>query len=139
MVVTMDVGEPNDIHPKRKEPVGHRLALAARAVAYGQDLEYSGPVFRSADFSKGRATLHFTHVGSGLLAKAGGLTGFQLAGGDGVYSDAHAEIVGETIVAASEQVPEPVRVRYGWANAPEGSLFNKEGLPASPFRSDMPK
>lgn len=139
MVVTMDVGDPNDIHPKRKEPVGQRLALAARAVAYGQDLEYSGPVFRSADFSKGRATLHFTHVGSGLAAGAGALTGFQLAGRDGVYFDARAEIVGETVVVASEQVPEPASVRYGWANTPEGSLFNKEGLPASPFRSDIPK
>jgi len=83
--------------------------------------------------------LHFTHVGAGLSAGAGVLTGFQLAGRDGVYSDARAEIVGETIVVTSEQVPEPASVRYGWANTPEGSLFNKEGLPASPFRSDIPE
>jgi sialate O-acetylesterase len=136
MTVTMDCGDANDIHPAHKQPVGARLALAARALAYGERLEYSGPVFDSMQTKGGRATLQFTHLGGGLLAKAGPLKGFTIAGSDKVFHPAQAKIRGKTVVVTSAAVPEPVAVRYGWANVPEGNLFNKADLPASPFRTD---
>ena len=138
MVVTTDIGDANDIHPTRKEPVGGRLALAARALAYGEKLEYSGPVFESADFKDGQTVIHFSHAGDGLLAKDGALQGFEVAGADGHYAAAQAAIAGQTVVASSPQVTQPVAVRYGWTNVPVINLFNKNGLPASPFRSDDP-
>jgi len=136
MVVTMDIGDANDIHPTHKQPVGARLALAARALAYGERLEYSGPVFDAMKVKSGKVTLQFTHVAGGLIAKGGPLKGFTLAGADKVFHAAKAEIRGKTVVVTSEEVREPVAVRYGWANVPEGNLFNKAGLPASPFRTD---
>jgi sialate O-acetylesterase len=136
MVVTTDVGDAEDIHPTRKEPVGSRLALVARAIAYGEKLEFSGPAFRSATFSKGRAVLQFDHVGGGLVAKDGPLKGFTIAGADKQFVPAQAEIQGDTVVVSSESVREPVAVRYGWATVPEVNLFNRAELPASPFRSD---
>jgi sialate O-acetylesterase len=136
MVVTTDVGDAEDIHPTRKEPVGSRLALAARAVVYGEKLEFSGPAFRSATFSKGRAVLRFDHLGGGLVAKDGPLKGFTIAGADKQFVPARAEIQGGTVVVSSDSVPEPAAVRYGWANVPDVNLFNREGLPASPFRTD---
>jgi sialate O-acetylesterase len=80
--------------------------------------------------------LRFTHVGGGLVAKGGPLKGFTMAGPDGVFRPARAQLRGKTVVLTSEAVPQPVTVRYGWANVPEGNLFNKAGLPASPFRTD---
>jgi sialate O-acetylesterase len=136
MAVTMDCGDANDIHPAHKQPVGARLALAARALAYGERLEYSGPVFDSMQVKGGRATLQFTHLGGGLVAQAGPLKGFTIAGPDKVFHPAQAKIRGKTVVVTSAAVPEPVAVRYGWANVPEGNLFNKANLPASPFRTD---
>ncbi|HEY8962624.1 MAG TPA: sialate O-acetylesterase [Luteolibacter sp.] len=136
MVVTTDVGDAEDIHPARKGPVGSRLALAARAVAYGEKVEFSGPAFRSATFSDGRASLQFDHVDGGLVAKDGPLKGFVIAGSDQQFVPAQAEIQGDTVVVSSESVREPVAVRYGWATVPEVNLFNREGLPASPFRTD---
>jgi sialate O-acetylesterase len=136
MVVTTDCGDPNDIHPPRKQPVGARLALAARALAYGERLEYSGPVFDSMKVKGGTATLRFTHLGGGLWAKRGPLKGFTMAGADQVFHAAQAEIRGQTVVVTSQAVPRPVAVRYGWAPVPEGNLFNQAGLPASPFRTD---
>jgi sialate O-acetylesterase len=136
MVVTMDCGDANDIHPTHKQPVGARLALAARALAYGERLEYSGPVFDSMKVKGGKAALRFTHLGGGLVAKGGPLRGFTIAGPDKVFHPARGEIRGKTVVVTSDQVPEPVAVRYGWANVPEGNLFNRAGLPASPFRTD---
>jgi len=136
MTVTTDVGEANNIHPKQKEPVGARLALAARALAYGEKIEYSGPVFDSLKIDQNRAVLSFKHVGSGLLAKGGELKGFTIAGADQKFIDAKAAIKGDTVVVSSEQVSAPVAVRYGWANVPDVNLYNKEGLPASPFRTD---
>jgi sialate O-acetylesterase len=137
MVVTTDLGDAEDIHPTRKLPVGERLALAARAVAYGESLVYAGPVFTGATFADGYATLRFEHVGSGLVAKGGPLRGFQLAGADGNFAEANAEIQGNTVVVRSAAVSRPVAVRYGWANVPDVNLYNREGLPASPFRSDL--
>jgi len=136
MVVTTDVGDAEDIHPTRKEPVGSRLALAARAIVYGEKLEFSGPAFRSATFSGGRATVRFDHLGGGLVAKDGSLKGFVIAGADKQFVPAQAEIQGDTVVVSNESVREPVAVRYGWATVPDVNLFNRAGLPASPFRTD---
>jgi sialate O-acetylesterase len=137
MVVTIDCGDATDIHPAHKQPVGARLALAARALAYGEKIEYSGPVFDSAQIIKQRAVLRFTHLGGGLVARDGALTGFTLAGADKVFHPARAMIEGETVVVSADAVAQPVAVRYGWANVPEGNLFNAVGLPASPFRTDV--
>ena len=136
MAVITDVGEEKDIHPKKKEPVGHLLALAARAVAYGEKLEYSGPVYASMKVDGNRAILSFTHVDGGLVAKDGDLKGFTIAGEDGKFVDAKATIEGDKVVVSSAAVARPVAVRYGWAYTPDVNLFNKEGLPATPFRTD---
>jgi len=136
MAVTVDVGLANDIHSPFKEPVGVRLALAARALAYGEKIEYSGPEYDSFKIERNRALLRFKHVGGGLVAKDGPLKGFTIAGADKKFVDAKAEIVGDTVVVSSGQVAAPVAVRFGWANVPVVNLWNKEGLPASPFRTD---
>jgi sialate O-acetylesterase len=137
LIVTADVGDAKDIHPKKKEPVGARLALAARAVAYGEKIEYSGPTFASLKVKGNRAILSFTHAGSGLMAKEGELKGFTLAGADGNFVPANAKIEGNKVVISSPSVSKPVAVRYGWDNVPDVNLFNREGLPASPFRTDQ--
>jgi sialate O-acetylesterase len=137
MAVTIDVGDAGDIHPANKAPVGARLALAARSLAYGETLEYSGPVFARAKFKDDRAILSFTHVRDGLMAKDGPLTGFTVAGSDGVFHPAQAAIAGDKVVVTSPEVTKPVAVRYGWANVASGNLFNRDGLPASPFRTDV--
>lgn len=138
MVVTTDVGDAKDIHPTRKRPVGERLALAARALSYGEKLEYSGPVFKSMSVERDRAVVSFTHVGSGLMAKGDSLEGITLAGVDGKFHPARGVIEGSTVVVTSSKVTNPTAVRYGWAMVPNGNLFNREGLPAAPFRSDPP-
>ncbi|HET6572624.1 MAG TPA: sialate O-acetylesterase [Fimbriiglobus sp.] len=138
LAVITDAGEETNIHPQEKEPVGARLALAARAIAYGQPIEFSGPVMQSVRFDGNRAVVNFSHVGGGLVAKGGDLTGFALAGADGKFHPAKAVIQGDTVVASSDQVANPVAVRYGWTNfaKPELNFFNKAGLPAIPFRTD---
>ena len=135
MIVTTDVGDAEDIHPARKEPVGQRLHLAARALVYGEDIEYSGPAFESVSFKQEKAVISFSHVGKGLMAKGGALQGFESTGNDGKFSPAGAVIRGESVVASSPEVNEATSVRYGWANVPEVNLFNKDERPASPFRS----
>jgi sialate O-acetylesterase len=135
MAVITDCGDPNDIHPPHKQPVGARLALAARAIAYGEQIEYSGPRFTGIKPTGATATVSFDHTGSGLVAKDGALKGFEIAGADKVFVAAQAEILGATVVVQSPQVPQPVAVRYGWSNVPDVNLFNAEGLPASPFTS----
>jgi sialate O-acetylesterase len=137
MAVTLDCGDAEDIHPAHKQPVGARLALAARAVAYGDKQEYSGPVFESMKIKGDTVTLRFTHAGGGLVAKDGPLQGFTVAGADKVFQPARVEIRGETIIVSSPAVAQPVAVRYGWASVPEGNLFNRAGLPASSFRTDV--
>jgi sialate O-acetylesterase len=137
MAVTIDCGDANDIHPVHKQPVGARLALSARALAYGEQIEYSGPVFASMQIERGGAVLRFTHPGGGLVAKGGPLIGFTIAGTDKVFHPATAAIEGDTVKVSAESVAQPVAVRYGWANVPEGNLFNAAGLPASPFRTDV--
>jgi sialate O-acetylesterase len=139
MVVTLDIGDADDIHPTNKEPVGERLALAARALAYDAPIDYSGPLYETAQFEAGAAVVSFRGVGPGLVSGDGEpLRGFTLAGSDGVFHPAEAEISGEQVIVSSAMVSEPVAVRYGWANVPDGNLFNRAGLPASPFRSDLP-
>ena len=136
MAVTTDVGDTNDIHPTRKRPVGERLALAARALAYGEKIEFSGPLFESMKVKDGKATLRFSHA-KGLTAKGGGLTGFVIAGADKKLVPAEAVIQGETVVVSSPNVPAPEAVRYNWVSVAEGNLYNAAGLPASPFRTDI--
>lgn len=134
--VTIDIGESDDIHPKNKQDVGTRLALAARAVAYDDDdVVYSGPVYRQATSEDGKLRLWFDHVGGGLVANDG-LRGFQIAGPDGRFHAAEANIDGRTVVVSSSHVERPIAARYGWHRDPPATLFNQEGLPASPFRTD---
>ena len=138
MAVTIDCGDANDIHPTHKQPVGARLALAARALAYNESIEYSGPVFASVKIDNNRAVLTFTHNGGGLVAHGGALKGFTAADADGVFHPADAKIEGETVVVTSKAIAHPTQVRYAWADVPEGNLFNRADLPASPFRTDVP-
>ena len=126
----------NDIHPVWKEPVGARLALAARALANGEKIVYSGPVYKEMKVENNRIVLTFDHVGGGLFAKDGPLVGFTVVGEDHIFHKANAEIQGDHVVVSSSQVQNPVAVRYGWAAFPVVNLFNKDGLPATPFRTD---
>jgi sialate O-acetylesterase len=135
MAVITDFGHETDIHPKQKEPVGVRLALAARALAYGEKVEYSGPVYRSKKVEGNKIVLSFDHAG-GLMAKGDKLTGFTIAGDNGEFVDADAVIEGDTVIVSSPKVDKPANVRFGWKNFMTVNLFNKEGLPASPFRTD---
>jgi sialate O-acetylesterase len=139
MAVTIDCGDADDIHPANKEPVGARLALAARALAYGEKIEYAGPVFDSMTIDGTNAVLRFSHLGGGLVAKEGELNGFTVAGANNVFHPAQAKIVDDTVVVSGVEASRPFVVRYGWANVPDGNLFNRAGLPASPFRTDVPK
>lgn len=136
IAVITDVGDKDDIHPSRKEPVGARLALAARKIAYKQNIVWSGPTFDTANFKNGKGILKFKNTGSGLETHFGQVTGFSVAGNDEKFHWANAEINGKTVVVSSAAVPQPVAVRFGWADYPVVDLWNKEGLPASPFRSD---
>ncbi len=139
MAVINDIGEDKDIHPKNKQDVGKRLALAARHVAYGENgFEWSSPIYRQATAEGAAMRVWFNHVGTGLKTRGGGaVKGFVIAGADGVFVPADARIDGATVVVSSAQVPEPKAVRYAWENNPaEANLVNSEGLPASLFRSD---
>jgi sialate O-acetylesterase len=139
MAVTTDIGEWNDVHPKNKKDVGKRLALAARKVAYGENhFIYSGPVYRKMTVKHGKVELSFDHTGSGLVSKNGlPLKHFAIAGKDGRFIWANAEIRGNEVIVWNDKIKEPVAVRYAWADNPEGAnLFNADGLPALPFRTD---
>ena len=132
MAVTIDIGNPDNVHPVDKVDVGQRLALAARSVAYGEHLEYSGPLFREADAEGDSLRLWFDHA-EGLAARGGHLEGFGVAAATGDFAKADARIEGNSIVVSSSSISSPARVRYGWANNPTCNLFNRAGLPASPF------
>ena len=136
MAVTMDIGNPNDIHPTNKRDVGKRLALWALAKDYGKDVVYSGPLYREQTIEENKIRIHFNCIGSGLEAKGGPLTHFEIAGEDQVYHPANAVIDGETVVVSAAEVATPVAVRYGWSNTAEPNLCNAEGLPASSFCTD---
>jgi sialate O-acetylesterase len=138
LAVITDIGDARDIHPKDKQGVGRRLALSALAIAYGRDLVHSGPVYRGMNVEGGKVRLAFDHVGGGLVAKGDTkLKGFAIAGEDKEFVWADAVIDGKTVVVSSPKVAKPAAVRYNWASNPIGNLFNKEGLPASSFRTDF--
>ncbi|MCK4991410.1 MAG: 9-O-acetylesterase, partial [Bacteroidales bacterium] len=136
MAVTMDIGNPNDIHPTNKRDVGKRLALWALAKDYGKDVVYSGPLYREQTIEENKIRIHFNYIGTGLEAKGGPLTHFEIAGEDQVYYPANAVIDGKTVVVSATEVASPVAVRYGWSNTAEPNLGNAEGLPASSFCTD---
>jgi sialate O-acetylesterase len=137
MAVSIDLGDAEDIHPRNKKPVGQRLYFSARSVAYGDNIVHSGPQYQNFRVEDDAIRIFFTNVGDGLTGVNGGqLKGFAIAGLDKKFFWAVAEINGNTIVVKSPQVVNPVAVRYGWEKNPECSLYNKEGLPASPFRTD---
>jgi sialate O-acetylesterase len=140
MATAVDVGDEADVHPKDKQAVAHRLALAAAHVTYGEHLIFSGPAYQSMKIDGPTIRLKFSSVGSGLLIKDkyGYGRGFEIAGTDGKFVWAQARIDGNDVLVSSESIQQPVAVRYDWSNTPDGNLFNKEGLPALPFRTDAP-
>ena len=138
MAVTIDIGDPDNVHPKNKEPLGDRLTRIALANVYHRKGEYYGPVFKSMKVKGGAIRLTFTHVGGGLVAKGGPLKWFQIAGADQKFVDADATIDGNSVVVRSAGVTAPVAVRYAWDNYPDGAnLYNAAGFPAAPFRTDQ--
>lgn len=138
MAVITDIGEWNDIHPLNKEDVGKRLALAAQKIAYGEKgVVYSGPIYKSMKIEGNKIIISFTNVGSGLIAKGGELKYFAIAGADKKFVWAKAKIEADKVVVWNDKIANPASVRYAWADNPEGAnLYNKEGLPASCFRTD---
>jgi sialate O-acetylesterase len=137
LAVTIDVGDPKDLHPHRKLEVGERLALWALGTTYKQSIEYSGPLYESMEAVASEVRVRFTHLGSGLESRGGApLEGFAIAGEDRKFHWAGARIEGNTVIVSSPDVPKPVAVRYAWGDSPRCNLFNKDGLPASPFRTD---
>lgn len=135
-VSIVDVGDEGDIHPQKKQPVGARLAIAARALAHGEKIISSGPQYDSMTVNGNQVAIKFKNVGGGLEAKDGELKGFTIAGEDKKFHNATAKIEGDTVVVICDAVPNPKAVRMGWANYPLVNLWNKDGLPAHPFRTD---
>lgn len=136
MAVIIDIGDAKDIHPKNKQDVGKRLSLWAQSQVYGKDIVYSSPLYEAMKVEDGKARISFKHTGTGLVAKGDKLTGFSIAGEDKNFVWADAKIDGNTVVVSSDKVAKPAAVRYAWADNPDCNLYNKEGLPASPFRTD---
>jgi len=134
MAVTIDIGDPVDVHPKDKQDVGLRLSLAARAIAYGEHIEYSGPLPHAVTANGAGLRVRFSHA-QGLVAKGGVVQGFEIAGSDQKYVPAKAEIDGDAVLVSADSVKEPVYVRYGWAANPDCNLYNGAGMPASPFEA----
>ncbi len=135
--VIIDIGEADDIHPRNKQDVGLRLSLAARRIAYGEDVIYSGPVAKDASVNDNKVVLRFDHSGGGLTVAGGGnsVQGFAIAGKDGDFVWAEARIVDDRVEVWSDEISKPARVRYAWGNNPDkANLYNAEGLPARPFR-----
>jgi sialate O-acetylesterase len=136
LAVTIDVGDPQDLHPHRKAEVGERLALWALGETYHEAVTHSGPWYESMSVEGNTIRVRFSNTGSGLDAKGGDLRGFEIAGHDRKFYWASAAIAGNFVVVSSPAVQDPVAVRYGWGDSPDCNLFNVEGLPASPFRTD---
>ena len=136
MAVAVDIGDAAAIHPKNKQDVGLRLALAALAKAHGRQIQYSGPLYESHAVKGGSVRVRFQHAQKGLVCKGRALTGFAIAGVDQKFVWAQARIDGSSVIVSSAAVKKPVAVRYGWAANPACNLYNAEGLPASPFRTD---
>ena len=139
MAVTLDLGDPYDIHPRRKLPVAERLFLQARRLVYGEtDLVADSPHPVKVAFAKGEGLIRFGGIGGGLVADGGVLKGFELSADGTTFVSATAEIAGDTVIVSSGEVAEPVAVRYAWAGWPEATLANRAGLPATPFRYPVP-
>ena len=139
MAVTMDIGESKDIHPRNKQDVGARLAAIALNNLYGVKMEFSGPMYQSFTSDANKILVSFTHADNGLVIKDkyGYLKGFEIAGADKKFYYAKADVKNNQAIVYSDSVTNPVAVRYGWADdMPEANLYNKDGLPASPFRTD---
>ena len=136
LAVTIDTGDPENLHPKKKEPVGERLALCALANYYGKHVVYSGPTLSSVERLPGEIHLHFAHTDGGLVKKGEKLEEFAIAGEDRKWYWADAKIEGHTVLVSSPSVPNPKEVRYAWQSNPAATLFNGAGLPAGPFRTD---
>jgi len=137
LAVTIDVGDPKDVHPHRKAEVGQPLALWALGSTYQKPTVYAGPLYESMSVDGDKIRIRFSHIGSGLEAKAGAaLRGFAVAGANRKFYWAEAEIDGDSVIVSNPSVSAPVAVRYAWGDSPECNLFNREGLPASPFRTD---
>jgi len=136
LAVTIDVGEAGNLHPPRKEEIGQRLALWALGTTYAQKLVYSGPLYANMRLEGNRIRINFTHAGTGLASRGEPPIGFTIAGDDRKFHYATAEIEGDSILVSSPDVRAPVAVRYAWADSPDCNLYNREGLPASPFRTD---
>ncbi len=136
VAVINDAGDLYDIHPRDKQTVGNRLALAARAGTYGQKIVGSGPTYKDSKIDGEKVTLTFENLGGGLVGKYATLNGFTVCGEDKYFYPAKAVIVGGTIEVTSDKVAKPVAVRFGWKNYPVVNLYNKDGLPAVPFRTD---
>jgi sialate O-acetylesterase len=137
MAVAMDIGEVNNIHPKNKQEVGKRLALWALAKDYGfKNIVYSGPMYKEMKIENGKVKIYFDYVGTGLMAKGDTLKGFAICGEDKKFVWANAKIEGNNVLVWSEKIKNPTAIRYGWANWIDCNLYNKENLPASPFRTD---
>ena len=138
MAVAIDLGEWNDIHPDNKKDVGERLALAALKIAYGEDLVYSGPIYESSAIDGNKITIRFTNSTNGLITNDGEAPSeFAIAGDDKKFIWAKAKIDGDKVVVWNDDISQPMYVSYAWADNPFGAiLYNKGGLPASPFRTD---
>ena len=134
--IAIDIGDAKDIHPRNKEDVGKRLAAWALADVYKKDVVGHGPTYESMSVDGASVKLKFKHVHGGLVAKGDTLKGFAIAGEDKKWVWADAKIDGDTVVVSSPSVAKPVAVRYAWANNPVCTLYNKEGFPAVPFRTD---
>ena len=137
IALTMDIGDLDEIHPKDKQDVGHRLALWALAKVYNRPIVYSGPIYKSMAIEGEKIRIAFDHVGGGLVSRDGkALTEFTIAGADKTFLPATAEIDGRTVVVVSDAVTKPVAVRFAFCGTAQPNLANKEGLPAAPFRTD---
>ena len=137
MAVTTDIATTNNIHPPNKQDVGKRLGLWALATIYGEPIVYSGPIYQGCEKHGNAMSISFSHVGSGLITSDGqSPSHFTIAGADGVFHPATARIVGSRVLVSSDEVKDPVAVRFAWSNTAEPNLKNKQGLPASPFRTD---
>ncbi len=136
MVVTTDLGSPENVHPVRKKEIGDRLALTAAGMVYGKGNRYRFPEFKALRIDGDQAVITFAHAEDGLAARGDTVTGFTIAGADRKFYNAHATVAGNGVTVSSPRVPQPVAVRYGWANYPLTNLFDQEGRPAAPFRTD---
>jgi len=139
LAVAIDIGDAEDIHPINKQDVGYRLSLSARNIAYGESVVFSGPVYKSCTTEGNKILIEFDHKGSGLMARDryGYLKGFTIAGPDQNFRWARAFVEGDHVVVFSPEIENPVAVRYAWADNPDdANLYNQEGLPAAPFRTD---